>query len=236
MKIARSAILFAGGEAPAIGKAAALIGDAAFVAAADSGLIAATRAGFRPDLIIGDMDSLGDESLIAECPQAEVIRLKSDKDLSDTEAALRLLKGRGFFDITLIGAGGGRLDHLIAVLRIFETDFAPSLWLTQMNAACLLQAEKRDVLAAFGLEKGDAVSVFALGKPPHIIEGCGLKWSLDIPWDGEDKNRPIRESLSNWVQAERVTLKALRGDFLCVFPLKESLALERLPRSPQERL
>ena len=233
MKREPKALLFTGGEGPAIGKAAALIADAAFVAAADSGLVAAMQAGFSPDLIIGDMDSLSDEDLIAECPRAQVIRLESAKDLSDTEAALRLLKGRGFFDITLIGAGGGRLDHLIAVLRLFETDFAPALWLTKMSCACLLQAEKETDLVATGLKKGDVVSVFALGKGPHKIKQSGLKWPLDIPWDSEDANRPIRESLSNWVQAERVTFKPLCGSFLCVFPLKESLALERQPRAPK---
>ena len=232
MKRESSALLFTGGEAPALGERMALLEGEAFVAAADSGLATALRAGFCPELIIGDMDSLSDKSLIAECPQAEVIRLEAAKDFSDTEAALRLLKGRGFDDITLIGAGGGRLDHLIAVLSLFETGFAPSLWLTRMNATALLQAGKDSALVASGLKKGDVVSVFALGAAPHKIEETGLKWPLDIAWDGEDANRPIRESLSNWVLSERVALKPLCGDFLCVFPLTERLTLERQRNSP----
>ena len=224
------AILFTGGEAPNPDKSAGFLCGAGLVAAADSGLLAVMRAGCRPDLIIGDMDSLPDTSLIAEFPQAEAIRLKSDKDFSDTEAALRLLKERGFSDITLIGAGGGRIDHLIAVLRLFETDFAPSLWLAGASAAVLLQAGKDASLAASGLARGDAISVFALGRAPHKIEGKSLKWSLDIPWDSDDKSRPVRESLSNWAEGETVTLRPLLGDFLCVFPLKKSLTLERQPR------
>ena len=232
MKREARAILFTGGEGPPPGKAASLIEGAAFVAAADSGLIAARRAGLTPNLIIGDMDSIGNESLVADCLKAEVIRLEAAKDFSDTEAALRLLKERGFCDVALIGAGGGRLDHLISALRIFETDFAPSLWLTKESAAALLRAENDASLAAAGLAKGDVVSVFALGSAPHKIEEEGLKWPLDIPWDGEDASRPIRESLSNWVQGERVALKPLSGSFLCVFPLKESLKMERQRRSP----
>ncbi len=227
------AILFTGGEAPNLDKAAQFLGGAGFTAAADSGLEAAKRAGFRADLIIGDMDSLKDKSLIAECPQAEVIRLESGKDFSDTEAALRLLKGRGFSDITLIGAGGGRLDHLFAVLRLFETDFAPSLWLAGESAAVFLQEPEDCALEASGLEKGDTVSVFAVGKAPHKIEGNGLRWSLDIPWDSEEKNRPLRDSLSNWVESGTITLRRVSGSFICVFPLKKSLKLVRIPNIPK---
>ena len=232
MKRETRAFLFTGGEGPALSKAAPLIKGSAFIAAADSGLIAAMQAGLHPDLIIGDMDSLSCKGLIEECPQAEVIRMQNAKDLSDTEAALRLLKERGFGDITLIGASGGRLDHLIAVLRLFETDFAPTLWLTKSSCAAFLQAGKDASLVATGLDVDDVVSVFALGTAPHKIEETGLKWPLDIPWDGEDASRPIRDSLSNWVKGDEVELTPICGNFLCVFPLKGSLKLERQRTSP----
>ena len=223
------AVLFAGGECPNLDDAAPFLEGATFIAAADSGLLAAKRAGCLPNLIIGDMDSLPNGGLVAGEGQAEVIRLESAKDLSDTEAALRLLRMRGFSDITLVGAGGGRLDHLIAVLRLFETDFAPSLWLAGVSAAAFLRSAETLKLVASGLETGDLVSVFAVGEAPHKIEGENLKWSLDIPWDDGDKSRPVRDSLSNWAQKETVTLSPVCGDYLCVFPLKKSLKLERLP-------
>ncbi len=224
------ALLFTGGEAPNMDKVKSFL-DGDFIAAADSGLLAAKMAALSPNLIIGDMDSLQDKSLLLDYPRAEVICLERAKDLTDTEAALRLLKERGFSEITLIGAGGGRIDHFFAVLRLFETDFAPSLWLSNMNAAAFLQSAKDSALLASGLTKGDEVSVFSVGEAPHKIEGENLRWQLDIPWDSEDKNRTIRDSLSNWAESDTVKISCIEGDFLCFFPLKESLKLERVLRS-----
>ncbi len=88
--------------------------DLGLVIAADGGALIAEALGFRPELVVGDGDSLG---------PAEVERLRNagvaveiapvDKDESDAELAIDACLARGATSITIVGAFGGRLDHAL---------------------------------------------------------------------------------------------------------------------------
>ena len=84
-----------------------------FVIACDRGYEHARRAGIRPDLVVGDLDSCRVE-LESGVP---LRRLPVEKDDTDTMSALRLALSEGFRDIRLVCALGGRLDHLLANLQ-----------------------------------------------------------------------------------------------------------------------
>jgi len=60
---------------------------------------------------VGDFDSLGEAPLAALAAEgAEIIRHPAAKDETDFELALDLVRGRGFQDIEVLGALGGRWD------------------------------------------------------------------------------------------------------------------------------
>ncbi len=82
--------------------------------AADSGYKNAERLGERVDIFIGDFDSY-DEKLP---DSVEVVRLKPEKDLTDTQAAVELAVERGASDIVIVGGLDGRLDHTLSNLGI----------------------------------------------------------------------------------------------------------------------
>ncbi len=85
--------------------------------AADGGYKNARLLGERLDLIVGDLDSLDE----AELPSGvELIRLKPEKDLTDTQVAVELALERGADDIVIIGGLSGRLDHTLSTLAICE--------------------------------------------------------------------------------------------------------------------
>ena len=87
--------------------------DGDLLIAADSGYAALCRAGFTPDLAIGDFDSL------AETPACEVIRLPVRKDDTDVGAAIEYAAGAGYRRIRLYGAlGGRRPSHSMANLAL----------------------------------------------------------------------------------------------------------------------
>jgi thiamine pyrophosphokinase len=92
--------------------------DAAAVVAADGGFARAVGLGLKPDVLIGDLDSLTPEGVAeAEASGARVIRHRTDKDESDAELALLEAIGMGAAKITVLGAfGGPRLDHALANL------------------------------------------------------------------------------------------------------------------------
>ena len=86
------------------------------VIAADGGALALERWGIVPDLVVGDMDSLGHERAQALGAQgAKVLTFATAKDESDTELALLHALQSGADDIVLLGLfGGARFDHELA--------------------------------------------------------------------------------------------------------------------------
>lgn len=82
------------------------------VIAADGGYRILCEAGIRPDLVIGDFDSLG-----AAPAEEQVIVLPRVKDITDTWAAIREGETRGFRRFFLYGCTGGRLDHTLANIQ-----------------------------------------------------------------------------------------------------------------------
>ena len=87
------------------------------VIAADSGWNNATALGERPTLLLGDMDSLGEENI----PEGvELFRVPAEKDLTDTQLAVDLALSRGATEIVIIGGLSGRLDHTLSNLAILE--------------------------------------------------------------------------------------------------------------------
>lgn len=85
-----------------------------FVIACDAGYIHAQRADIVPDVIIGDFDSY-----TGDLPGGvEIIRTKPEKDDTDTMMALKLAIRRGYRRIMLVGALGGRVDHMLANISL----------------------------------------------------------------------------------------------------------------------
>jgi thiamine pyrophosphokinase len=148
------------------------------IAAADSGLALAEAAGLKPDWIIGDMDSLNHDRL-CHYPMEKIIRYPVDKNYTDTELALALLREKGCGEIWIIGGGGGRIDHLFGIRELFEGDDFPTRWLTAAEDIYCIEGGK----LAISLAPGSVVSVFLVGGGPWKAESAGLKWPLDnVRW------------------------------------------------------
>lgn len=83
------------------------------IIACDAGYRNCAPLGRRPDIIVGDFDT-------APCPEQEnddIIILPHVKDDTDTEYAAKLASGKGFDEVLMLGAlGGKRLEHTLANL------------------------------------------------------------------------------------------------------------------------
>jgi thiamine pyrophosphokinase len=170
----RRGLLFIGGEGPSADTLRACARDADMMVAADSGLDHALAAGITPDLVVGDMDSLSDPSLLRGFPPQAVLAFPRDKDETDTEIGLRILRERGCGAVTIAGGGGGRIDHLLGIALLFERDPAPVRWLTDKEDIRLVEGE-----AVFDGWDGATVSVFPLGGRAADMHSEGLQWPLD---------------------------------------------------------
>jgi thiamine pyrophosphokinase len=201
--------------------ASAPVGNCLF-AAADSGLIAAEAADIRVDWIVGDMDSLDDAGRLDKYSPDRIIRYPTDKDYTDTELSLRLLWDKGCDHITIIGGGGGRIDHIFAIRALFEREPCPDRWITASEDIHCLKSGgavkfERGGGSAASSQGQPLVSVFPLGDGPWSARSEGLKWPLDgLSWDRGFFG--ISNVIDNNVAASgEFSIRALSGRFLIVF-------------------
>lgn len=93
-----------------------LINDGDFIICADGGLDHCRRMGLWPGLVVGDFDSFS-----GEMPKGiETIKLKPEKDYSDTHVAVTVALNRGFDRLLMLGCTGTRLDHTISNIGMLE--------------------------------------------------------------------------------------------------------------------
>ena len=202
-------IIFTGGEGPNPEFLREIAHGADILAAADSGLAAAEEAGLKPDWIVGDMDSLDNPARLEKYDPQRVIRYPHDKDFSDTELALSLLREKGCDEIWLAGGGGGRVDHLFAIRSLFERWFPPDRWFTgSEQIRCL----KEGMVLGAALPPKSRVSVFPLGESPWQAESSGLKWPLKgLFWDKGSFG------LSNVAEEGPFQIISVRGRFMVMW-------------------
>ena len=205
-------IAFIGGEGPPPETIKEIARGADLLVAADCGLIACEGAGLAPDWIVGDMDSVAGEAGPARPPRLEkypperVIRYPCDKDHTDTELAINLLREKGCGEIWLSGGGGGRTDHLFALLSLFERENSPDRWYTA-NEEIRFLGEGR----AINTLSKSYISVFPLGSGPWEAKSRGLKWPLDgLAWERGGFG------LSNLAEDGHFELRSLRGRFMVI--------------------
>ena len=84
--------------------------------AVDGGLAPVKALGLVPDMIVGDLDT-AEPSLVEAFKEFPYIIWDihaPEKDETDTELALRKAMASGCTHITILGATGGRFDHMLA--------------------------------------------------------------------------------------------------------------------------
>lgn len=91
------------------------------IVAADGGLMLFESLGLKPDLIVGDFDSV-DAGVLSKHKDVQMIRYPAKKDATDGELAIRTAIERNCDDIELYGAIDTRYetDHLLANLLLLK--------------------------------------------------------------------------------------------------------------------
>ena len=204
-------VVFTGGERPEALILKKIAGAAQILVAADSGLVAMEEAGIKPDWIVGDMDSLDNPARLEKYPAGMVFRFPAEKDLTDTEIAINLLKEKECDKIWIVGGGGGRLDHLFAIRALFEREEGPDRWFPGSEEIRRLGEGE---LLCVKLPLGSLVSVFPLGERPWQVESSGLKWPLNsLAWEKGGLG------LSNVAREGSLKIRSVCGRFLVIMPM-----------------
>ena len=192
---------------------------AALVIAADGGARHAVALDLRPAIWVGDGDSVapGDLDRLA-ADGAEIRRVASAKDESDTELAVLAAIERGADEIVVLGAlGGARTDHALANVGLLAHPVLAgrALLLDAGARVSFLRAPASDGSAierALPGRVGDLVSLLPLGDGVEGVTTSGLRYSLtDEPLPAG----PAR-GLSNVREDARATVTVRRGMLLIV--------------------
>lgn len=191
---------------------------AGFIVAADGGAARAIDLGLRPDLVVGDLDSLAPEEV--ERLRREGIEVEAwpvAKDASDAELALRAAVARDPVAVTILGAlGGSRFDHALAnlwLLALPEAAGREVALLDERTRVRLLTAPGRLDLSG---RPGDLVTLLAFGGDADGVTTEGLAYPL--------RDEPLAagpsRGLSN-VRLDRRAGVAVRAGRLIVIEIHE---------------
>ena len=196
-------LIFANGEIPRLENARLLLHADDYTICADGGTRHALALGLKPNLVIGDMDSI-DNGQWQKLKDAGVpIELfPRDKNETDLELALDHAIELEPKVILIIGALGGRLDQtfgntaLLSDARLSAVDVRLDDGVEEIFF-CRTQEEVRG-------RSGDVVSLIPWGNPVHGVQTQGLKWQLDSETLFPEKTRGISNEMSGEVASIKI--------------------------------
>jgi thiamine pyrophosphokinase len=209
----------------------------ALVIAADGGAERAASLGLRPDLVVGDMDSLAPEALRRlESVGTAIERVPAEKDESDLELAIRAALARGATTIVILGAlGGPRIEHELANIALLGLA-GRSAGIAIVDERCSIQLLDAGDPSAGGEaaaayvhgEPGDYVSLQPWGGDAGGVTTQGLRYPLQ---DEPLLQGPSR-GLSNELAGREGHVSCRRGRVLVIHTRRSALDAESIqPRA-----
>lgn len=178
-----------------------------YIICCDGGYDYALKTGVRPQLIVGDFDSV-------QCPlpdDIEILRFPAKKDDTDSMIAVRAALARGCDEIILLYATGNRLDHTVANLTVLQfiveqgakgrlVGVGEEVWLI------------RDAAMTFPAQEGSSLSVFAWGEQAVGVTLSGVAY----PLCEHTLTNAFPLGLGNRIVAQQAVVSVRRGSLLVI--------------------
>ncbi|MDF1545836.1 MAG: thiamine diphosphokinase [bacterium] len=136
-----------------------------FKVAVDGGLRFFLKSNLKPNLLIGDLDSLRPAE-IASLPKRKIIRFSPDKDKTDSQLAVEFCLKQEAEAIDIVMPGAGEVDHLLAnflmiprilkrsrsrpIVRILNHNYC-ARWMH--NETCTMKAARGDRISVLPISK-----------------------------------------------------------------------------------
>ena len=149
-----------------------------YIVCADGGSMHAKKLGLTPDIIIGDCDSIDQETLkYYEAKGVKVNTYPRDKDQTDTQLAVEHAYELGGREMILIGCTGTRFDHTFGNVGML-------IWLMKRGVRGIIINKHNEihVLDRYIMlegKPGDRVSLLPITPKINGIHTTGLKYALE---------------------------------------------------------
>ena len=203
------AVLFANGEAPNLTALELQTQD--FLVAVDGGLHHLQHLRLNPQLLIGDMDSLSAQEVEA-CRQAgvDILRYPPAKNKTDLELALDEVLQRGYRNILIAFALGGRLDQTLANLALLSRPDLNDCTVRIDDGVTEVTLLRHTITLA--CQPRDVVSLLPWGGTAGGVVTHGLEYALEgetlLPWQ--------TRGISNRCKSERFSVSLEQGALLLI--------------------
>lgn len=181
------------------------------IIACDSGVRHLQKSGIKPDVIIGDMDSIEPAQLASYSAQGvQIIKYPANKDFTDTELALDYALNLKPTAIYIWGALGGRLDHTLANVFLLRKGQKAGIKTYLIDEYCEAFIVGKE--AAFVDAKGVTVSLFAFSPKVEGLSLSGFVYPL------KDAVLTMGESLgvSNIINKAHAKISVRTGNLLVI--------------------
>lgn len=164
------AVVAANGELPTGGVALQVLRNAKFLCCCDGAGERLLALGFKPDVVVGDGDSLTDGF---KSSHADIIEKVDEQEYNDLTKATRLCLHRGFHSIAYVGCTGLREDHTLGNIFLLPYYYSELGIRPVMISACgwFVPASGDTAFATFARQQ---VSIFNVSCS-HLT-GEGLRW------------------------------------------------------------
>lgn len=148
--------------------------------AADSGMEFFYRNGRKPDVIVGDFDSVKEEILAFFREQQGIVmqELNPVKDDTDTESAIRLAISMGAEQITLLGATGSRLDHVLGNIELLGIGLSEGISMELVDANNRIRMTDTGLVLHREEQFGTYVSLIPYTRQVEHLTLKGFKYPL----------------------------------------------------------
>ena len=188
-----------------------------YIIAADSGCDMLLSFGRFPDLFLGDMDSVTEETLDrCRLQNVEILNYPAAKDFTDGEMALSEAATRGYTNLEIYAAYGDRFDHTMANIFTAVSYAQKGMQIKFINkdfTAYLSNGE----LTVNG-EKGDLISILPLSEKVSGVMLEGFLYALNK----EELRFTSARGVSNIMETATGHIKHESGILLVIhYPKKE---------------
>lgn len=173
----KRAVIFLHGDKPSKKVVTENVKKSDRIICADGGTMHAVSCGLKPDVYVGDLDSIS--PALYKKSKKEKIEwhiYDKEKNYTDSELAIEYAIKKGFRKILIFGLFGSRLDHMIANLSLFAEKIIEGV---QIKA---IVEEQHIYFCNYKLvlsgKIGDYLSLLPLKDDVKGVTTKGLKWRL----------------------------------------------------------